>query len=357
MILFAFKEMHFGGGAEKNLIEVALHVAQRHSVGFYIGGGHVDPRMTAAGPVFVMPGRGRFWAAPLDLLHLAWIVLRHRVQLMHAHHRYPAFMATVLRKLLRFKLITTVHNRFPDRAKASLWGDRAIAVSEDIAQWMRVECGTPPALIRTIHNGIADPGVHSEAQRAGLRRSCQVPAGATVICAVGRLSEQKNFGQLFDALADLKRDDWVLLLVGEGEQGDQLRAHATRLGLEPQVRFLGRRTDVSLIMQSSDLLAMSSLWEGFPYVVIEALANRLPLVAADVGGVREGVIEGHTGWLVPKADTLAFSKALRRAVDAPSERGRMSAEGRRLFEQRFLVGAMLAQLDEEFEALLTARKR
>ena len=171
MILFAFKEMHFGGGAEKNLIEVALHVAQRHSVGFYIGGGHVDPRMTAAGPVFVMPGRGRFWAAPLDLLHLAWIVLRHRVQLMHAHHRYPAFMATVLRKLLRFKLITTVHNRFPDRAKASLWGDRAIAVSEDIAQWMRVECGTPPALIRTIHNGIADPGVHSEAQRAGLRRS------------------------------------------------------------------------------------------------------------------------------------------------------------------------------------------
>ncbi len=74
VILFAFKQMHFGGGAEKNLIDVALHVAKRHPVGFYIAGGFIDPRMAAAGPVFTMPGRGRFWLAPLDLLHLAWVV-------------------------------------------------------------------------------------------------------------------------------------------------------------------------------------------------------------------------------------------------------------------------------------------
>ncbi len=201
MILFAFKEMHFGGGAEKNLIEVALHVAKRQRVGFYIGGGHVDPRMRQAGPVFIMPGAGRFWAAPLDLLHLAWLVLRHGVQLMHAHHRYPAFLANLLRRPLRFKLITTVHNRFPDRAGASQWGDRAIAVSEDIAQWMRQECGTPAAMIRVIHNGIHDPTVHAPEQRALLRQACEVPDEASVICAVGRLSEQKNFAQLFDALA------------------------------------------------------------------------------------------------------------------------------------------------------------
>lgn len=352
MILFGFKEMHAGGGAEKNLIEVALHVARTRKVGFYISGGHVDPRMREAGPVFVMPGKGRLWAAPLDLLHLAWVVVRHRVRLVHAHHRYPAFMANALRRVLGFRLITTVHNRFPNRAKASLWGDRAIAVSEDIAQWMRHECGTPQALIRVVHNGIADPRRCDAAELEALRRECGAPEGALVVCAVGRFSEQKNFAQLFDALAAVGRSDWVLLLVGEGEQEDMLKARAEALGIAPRIRFLGRRSDVPRIMQASDFLAMSSLWEGFPYVVVEALANRLPMVAADVGGVREGVVEGKTGWLVPKGDTRALTHALARAMDDREARERMGAAGRRLFEEQFLIDTMLAALDQEFAAQL-----
>ena len=122
MIVFAFKEMHFGGGAEKNLIEVALHVAERHRVGFYFSGGYIDPKVAAAGPVFLMPGGGRAWLAPLDLLHFGWIVLRHRVRLVHSHHRYPAFMASALRKVLPFKLLSTVHNRFPNRAQSQPLG-------------------------------------------------------------------------------------------------------------------------------------------------------------------------------------------------------------------------------------------
>lgn len=352
MILFAFKHMQFGGGAEKNLIDVALHVAKRHRVGFYIAGDYVDPRMKAAGPVFTMPGRGRFWLAPIDLLHLAWTVLRHRVRLMHAHHRYPAFMASMLRNVLPLRLITTVHNRFPNRARASLWGDRAIAVSEDIAQWLRDECGTPADKIRVIHNGIPAPHRYLDEETAALRAECAVPSDARLLCAVGRLSEQKNFALLLGALAGLRTRTWCLLLVGEGEQRESLERQAAELGIAEQTRFLGRRSDVPLIMQASDLLVTSSAWEGFPYVIVEALACGLPIVATDVGGVREGVLNGETGSLVPAGDAQALTQAIGALIDDHATRTAMAENGRRLFHDRFRDESMLRRIDEEIEAAL-----
>jgi glycosyltransferase involved in cell wall biosynthesis len=352
MILFAFKEMHFGGGAEKNLIEVALHVAKRHRVGFYISGGYVDPRIKAAGPVFVMPGGGRFWAAPLDLLHLGWVVLRHRVRLMHAHHRYPAFMASLLRKLIPFRLLGTVHNRFPNRAKASLWGDRALAVSEDIAQWLRNEAGTPEALIRVVHNGIADPARSTPAELQQLLDECGVAEDEVVMCAVGRLAAQKNFSLLFDALALVQHSRWRLLLVGEGEERQALEARARGLGIGGRVRFLGKRNDVPRIMQASAFMVMSSSWEGFPYVVVEALANSLPVVATDVGGVREGVISGVTGMLVEPGNAVALAEAIEAMLVDGASRQQWAAAGRALFEKRFRIEAMLSAIDEEIKALL-----
>ena len=349
MILFAFKHMQFGGGAEKNLIDVALHVARRHNVGFYIAGGYVDPRMATAGPVFTMPGRGRFWLAPLDLVHLAWLVWRRRVGLMHAHHRYPAFMASIVRRFVPLRLITTVHNRFPNRARASLWGDRAIAVSEDIAQWLRDECGTPAEKIRVIHNGIPTPDQYSQGQREALRSECAVPRDTCLLCAVGRLSEQKNFTLLLAALARLQTRSWCLLLVGEGEQREVLEHHAAELEIGDRIRFLGRRSDVPLIMQASDLLVMSSAWEGFPYVIVEALASGLPIVATDVGGVREGVIDGKTGALAPPGDVQALARGIESLIGDPAARATMAENGRTLFRDKFRDESMLHRIDEEIE--------
>jgi glycosyltransferase involved in cell wall biosynthesis len=352
MLLFAFKEMHAGGGAEKNLIEVAQHFAKTQAVGFVISGGYIDPRMAAAGPVFTLPSGGRLWAAPLDLLYLGALIVRRGVRLVHAHHRYPAFLASWLQRVLRFKLITTVHNRFPDKARNSLWGDRAVAVSEDIARWITQDCGTPAQQVVTIHNGIQTPPQFGAQQRQATRQALGAPPGAQVLLAVGRLSEQKNFSQMLQALALLPRQDWVLWLVGEGEQREQLMAQIAQLALGDRVQLLGMRSDVALLMQSADLMVISSLWEGFPYVVVEALANGLPVVASDVGGIREGVIDGQTGWLVKPGDAPALSATLSRALAAGAPREAMKQQGRELFDAKFKIDTMFARLDTEFGALL-----
>ncbi len=179
-----------------------------------------------------------------------------------------------------------------------------------------------------------------------------MPDSATLLCAVGRLSEQKNFGLMLDALALIEDASWCLLLVGEGEERQRLERHAVELGMADRIRFLGRRSDVPCIMQASDILLMSSSWEGFPYVVVEALANGLPIVATDVGGVREGVIDGVTGKLVVPGDAKQFATALRVLMDDASGRAGLGRQGRVLFENRFRDDAMFALIDEEIESAL-----
>src|SRR3989344_1790977 len=216
-ILFSFKRCEFGGGAEKNMVEIAEHVAKRHKVHFLIAGGYIDPKMAALGGVHLLPGRGRKIFFPLDMLYLAYIILSERVDIVHAHHRYPAFLTSLVRRLLKVKLLTTVHNRFPDKAGISLWGDKAIAVSQGIADWMTNECGVAQEKVCVIHNGINPPKTYSVDVLKTLRVELDIPADVHVLCSVGRLTKQKNYVCLLNALATVKSPKWMLLVVGEGE--------------------------------------------------------------------------------------------------------------------------------------------
>jgi len=351
-LLFGFKHCEFGGGAEKNMIEVAEHAAQQHRVCFIITGGYVDPHMQAIGPVYLLPSKGKLAFFPMDILYLAYLIRKEKVDLVHAHHRYPAFLTSLLRRFLKIKLITTVHNRFPDKGKISLWGDKAIAVSQGIADWMMQECAADPALISVIHNGIRTPVVHSEEVLSALRTELGLPPDTTLLCSVGRLTRQKNYPSLFRALAQTSPSNWLLLLVGEGEDRAALEKQAADLGLQDKIRFLGHRKDVDKIMQISQMFVLSSAWEGFPYVIIEALANGLPIVATDVGGVSEGVLDNKTGYLVPPDDDNVLAEKIGALLSSPELRSQFSANGKRLFREQFLDEIMLSRIDAEYDKLL-----
>ncbi|HDL86640.1 MAG TPA: glycosyltransferase family 1 protein [Candidatus Acetothermia bacterium] len=354
-VLFSYKLCGFGGGAEKNIVDVAEHIARRHRVLFLIAGGYVDPRMSALGKVYYFPSRGRIALFPIDLLYLAYVALREKVDVVHAHHRYPAFLATLLRRVLDIKLLTTVHNHFPDKARISLWGDRAIAVSQGVKDWLVGECGLDPVRIATIYNGIHEPERYPAGQLDALRAELSVPNDVPVLCSVGRLTKQKNYPNLFAALAQMAQSPWMLLLVGDGEDRGALTQIALSLGLDGRIHFLGHRLDVDKIMQISDLFVMSSAWEGFPYVIVEALANTLPIVSTAVGGVAEGVVDGVTGFTVRPGDPEQLAGKIKLLLDDPVLRATLSKNGRELFRVKFQIDAMFAQVDREYEALLSAK--
>jgi len=152
------------------------------------------------------------------------------------------------------------------------------------------------------------------------RQEMGLPTTARMVGAVGRIARQKGYDVLVEAaaLVTAQLPDTHLVIIGEGEQ-DALRAQALRLGVEHAVHLAGPRNDVPQMLQAMDLLASSSLWEGFPTVILEAMTARVPVVATDVSGTRDLVENEVTGLLVPVEDPQALAAAIVRALQAPDQ--------------------------------------
>jgi sugar transferase (PEP-CTERM/EpsH1 system associated) len=238
--------------------------------------------------------------------------------------------------------------------------DRYLAVSQDLQRWLIDKVGIPASRVVCIPNGI-DLAVFAPAARARDTRpllgSFAAP-GTVLVGTVGRLDAVKDqvglitaFDQLCEALPQ-ERERLRLVLVGEGPKRSVLEAQIARGGLSNQVRLLGNRTDVAALLAEFDVFVLSSIAEGMPGVVLEAMAAGLPVVATAVGGVGEIVSSGATGKLVPAGDPKALAAALASYVLDDELRVRHGSAGRARVETRFSLQTMLASYTEFYDGLL-----
>lgn len=175
------------------------------------------------------------------------------------------------------------------------------------------------------------------------------------IVMVARLSWWKDHRTLLDALAQLRHLDWEVELVGDGPLRGELEARAEALGLAPRVRFAGFRTDVPARLAEAQLFVLATKWEGFPRSILEAMRAGLPVVASDVGGVRESVRDGETGYVVAGGDPAALAARLRLLLTSPRLRQEMGAAGRTLYEQRYSLDRLINQTTAVYSAVLSER--
>lgn len=183
-----------------------------------------------------------------------------------------------------------------------------------------------------IHNGMPDVPASLRADPGR-----QPPRLVTV----ARFEEQKDHATLFSALGPLRGQGWSLDLVGDGSLRPALEAQVRALGLDEHVRFLGARSDVAQFLASAQAFLLISRWEGFPRSILEAMRAGLPIIASDVGGVREAVANDCSGLLVPRGGVSALGQALTRLVANRALRVRYGQEGRRRYEASFRFERML----------------
>jgi glycosyltransferase involved in cell wall biosynthesis len=168
--------------------------------------------------------------------------------------------------------------------------------------------------ITAIPNGLSWP----VAERAALTNK--------VVVAAGRLEEQKAFDRLIDAYAPVAeaRPDWQLDIYGKGPQGKQLGQQIDRLGVDGQVTLRGYSTSMPDVLANASVYAMTSIFEGFPMVLLEAMSHGLPMVSYDCPtGPAELIRDGVSGRLLPDGDSEAFTAALLQLIDNPELRRRM----------------------------------
>ena len=217
--------------------------------------------------------------------------------------------------------------------------DRAICVSEyDRVLALASKVGSPESLV-TVHNGIATSG-HEPVARPG--------NDEVRLIMVARLGDPKEPHRLLEALARLP-SRVSLDLVGEGPQYGELLTLAKGLGIESRVRFLGRREDVPELLADASVFVLVSRYEAFPLSILEAMRAGLPVVASDVGGVREAIVEGDTGYLVPRGDLATLVDRLTRLIEDPGSRARMGEAGRIRFLERFTLDEMVRRTEAVYQ--------
>jgi glycosyltransferase involved in cell wall biosynthesis len=221
---------------------------------------------------------------------------------------------------------------------------RIITVSgydRDLA--LRYRLGSPRKIV-LVHNGMP-----------WLERATPVPSGRSTVrlIMVARFQEQKDHASLFAALESLADLPWSLELIGDGPDLGRWQQWVKARGWDHRVLFSGQVLDVPRRLETSDVFVLASLWEGFPRSILEAMRAGLPVVVSDVGGVRESVIDGETGYVVPPRDPQALAGRLAELLADAGLRRSLGAAGRARYEAEFTFDAMLYKTFKVWEAVLS----
>lgn len=287
-------------------------------------------------------------------LRLRRFFRREAVGLVHAHQYGPLFYSALARwPSLKLPILFLEHGRdHPDyRRVKRIWAnrillhasDRFVAVGDAVRQALIDFEGLPADRVEVVHNGV-DLKRHDLDldDRLQARASFGWPEDAMIIMQVARLNRLKDQATALRTIRILHEScpHSRLILVGDGEDRDALEQKCIDLGLTSSVEFLGTRSDVPRLLAAADIFLLTSISEGVPLTLIEAMAASLPCVATRVGGVAEVVSDGETGLLAEAGDAAALARHLNRLAGDPAVREQLGAAGRRRAVARFDAAKM-----------------
>jgi glycosyltransferase involved in cell wall biosynthesis len=311
-------------------------------------------------PLYLLPLQRTYdWRALQAALALGRFLRRQKVVLVETFFESSDLWAGCVTKALsRAKLVWSrrdmgilrgAKHRLAYRMMARL-PDRVFAVSDRVRRHCIEVDGVDSTRVRTIYNGL-------DLQEAPPR-----PAGASRrfhVTTIGNIRRVKGHDVLIRAAAlVVKRTPEIYFsIAGEILEADyfaELISLVDDLGLSRNFQFAGGIRDPGLYLEEADIFVLPSRSEGFSNALLEAMAAALPIIATDVGGNAEAVLDGCNGLLIPPDDPNALARCIARLVDDRAASRQMGAAGRRLAEEKFSTAAMMAQVTSAYAAVLHA---
>lgn len=359
------------GGAEVLAANLARRLRDRFRFVFFCldEAGSGAERLRREGFEVEVVGRreGLDWRCPLRLAAL-W--RRHGVQVVQAHQYTPFFYAMLARlRCPRIPLVFTEHGRhYPDyprrkRMLANRWlmgnRDRVVAVGRSVKGALIDNEGIPADRIEVIPNGIdTDRFRPSESLREETRAELGIAPDDYLVLMVARLDPIKDHITAIKSasLAAAEVDGLKLVLVGDGPERNRIEAYIGEANLGSRVRLLGTRHDVSRLLAGADTLLLTSVSEGIPLTVIEAMATGVPVVGTAVGSMTD-VVSDRVGRLAQARDADALAGHLRQLGLSRRLRDEMGLQGRALALAEFSESRMAASYSELILQCLARQQR
>ena len=208
-----------------------------------------------------------------------------------------------------------------------------------------------------IHNGIEKEKFHDVSRRAALRTSYGLDESVILFGNVGRLHVQKGQHYLLKAFQAVKSKypNVHVWIIGEGELLCELIKLAHDLGIHDSVQFLGARTDIPEILSAMDIFVLPSLWEGQPIAIMEAGAAGKPVIATNIDGIADILIDGKNALLVPVKDSNALAAAMMRMVEDSGLRNHLSVSVKATVSDSFTVEKMAKKIGDLYQEIYSMR--
>ncbi|MFT5232176.1 MAG: glycosyltransferase involved in cell wall biosynthesis [Candidatus Krumholzibacteriia bacterium] len=352
------------GGAEKmlvNFLQVVNREKYRHTVICLTARGDLVPDVEVTGAsVVLFPVRWRTCITDLYRL-MSWLKL-HDVKVVHSHMFFASLWARIAGIGARVPvLITTEHGKEPWKKAWQSWVDkvlsrftfRHIAVSEDVRDIRIQRDKIAPSKIILIPNGVPIPARNKlDKGRAAIRSEFGVGDNVFLMGSVGRVIGAKAYPDLAKALQliRLENADVQWLQVGDGPEMGSLRAFVDNIGLSDAVHFTGQRSDIGDLLNAMDAWVMSSVREGLPVALLEAMASEKAIVATKVGGIPDAVDDGIEAILVASGHPEDLAMGITRLRDDKIYRQQLATAARKRVAHDYGIESVVTRIEEVYEA-------
>ncbi len=359
------------GGAERQLVQILKHLSRGDFEPVVVclkdPGGLVEELSLLNIPVY---SRLLTHKADLRVLpRLMAIIKKEKVQIIWTRGiGDKMFWGRLAGKLAKVPIIlTSIHFMGPGGQRKSIIGplnklltpitDRIIAVSENQRRYLIEEEGLPAQKMVVIHNGIDLRSFKAKKDIRVVKEALGIPEGVAVIGQVARLRPEKGHRLLLQAVQKLREQgqEAVILLIGDGPERRTLERICANLNFGPMVRFLGDRKEPADLINIFDIGSLSSPMETFPNALLEYMALGKPVIAPNVGGVPEIVIDGINGLLFSPGDADHLAEKILYLLANPEIARRMGEDGAKRVRSFFSLEKSVKKIEQLFFELLSEK--
>lgn len=308
-----------------------------------------------------VPDRG-----PLDwevIPSLLAICMQENVRIWHGHDYKSNLLGLLLKQLWPMRLVTTVHGWVQQTRRTPLYYavdrlclphyDAVLCVSPDLRDQC-LACNVPSERCMLLENAIDTVQFTRGREVAAAKRDLGFNPHRWLIGAVGRLSAEKGFDVLIRAVGQLVHRglDAGLMIVGDGEDKVALAKLIATLGMTDRIQLLGYHADTKRLYEAMDVFALSSLREGLPNVLLEAMAMEVPVAATRIGGVPRLIANGDNGLLAKSNNPASLANAIGLLLKHGEVRKRLAGAARQTIEQQYSFVQRIRKLATLYDALL-----
>ena len=358
------------GGAEKVIAEISQGLNKQNfnvSIWCLSKGGAIAVELQEKGAAVNILGISNYFN-PLNIFKLVFLLKKAQPNIVHTHGYFASVIGRIAAKLACIPvLISHVHSTYWDYTKRNLWIEKylsrftssIICCSKAVKDFVTGHERIDPSKTTVIYNGVDVERFYNFNDIPAAKKEFGIEPNIPVVGIVSSLTPHKGHKFLLQA-APLILETFpttIFLFVGDGILMDELYKQAKDLNISTNVIFSGTRNNIPEILNAMDIFVLpSTTREGLGISILEAMATEKPVVATNIGGIPEVVVNGKTGILVPPQNPEALASAIIDLLKNPEKVQEMGKMGKLRVEEKFTTKKMISEIDSLYRDLLNEKR-